>query len=100
MAKYLKIAKILLTKFKVVRIEQAGRNLSSHANALAGLASTLEGKTSQTIEVNLISALSNEMHQEFVLINTELGPNWMDPIVIFYNMTSCHKIRKRSTSSK
>ena len=39
MAKYLMVAKSLLTEFRVVRIEQVGRDLNSHANALVGLAS-------------------------------------------------------------
>ena len=43
MAKYLAIAKALLTEFKVVKIEQVGRDLNSYANAR--LASIFEGKT-------------------------------------------------------
>ena len=33
MAKYLTVANKFLTKFKVVKIEQVGRDLNSHANA-------------------------------------------------------------------
>ena len=39
MSKYLAVAKNLLTKFREIKIEQVGRDLNSHANALAGLAS-------------------------------------------------------------
>ena len=44
MAKYLVIAKALLIEFKAVKIEQVGRDLNSHANALACLASISKGK--------------------------------------------------------
>ena len=44
MAKYLVVAKNLFTEFKVVEIEQVGRDLNSYADALAGMASILEEK--------------------------------------------------------
>ena len=44
-AKYLAVTKNLLIKFKAVKIEQVGRDLNSHTDALAGLASVFEGKT-------------------------------------------------------
>ncbi|GFS42015.1 hypothetical protein Acr_00g0077690 [Actinidia rufa] len=80
MAKYLAVAKSLLTDFKAVKIEQVGRDLNSHADALAGLVSVFEGEAGRTIAVEIISALSLERQQKFVLTNHELGPNWMDPI--------------------
>ena len=39
MVKYLAMVKNLLTKFRVIKIEQVGRDLNSHADALVGLAS-------------------------------------------------------------
>ena len=39
MAKYLAVAKNFLTGFKLVKIEQVGRDLNSHSDTLAGLAS-------------------------------------------------------------
>ena len=39
MAKYLVVTKNLLTEFRIVKIEQVSRDLNSHADALAGLAS-------------------------------------------------------------
>ena len=44
MARYLVVAKNLLTKFKAVKIEQVWRDQNSHADALAGLASIFEGE--------------------------------------------------------
>ena len=81
MAKYLVMAKNLLTKFRAVKIEQVGRDLNSHVDALAGLASIFEGESGWTIVVKLVPIL--EMQQESVLVNTELDPSWMDPIVNF-----------------
>ena len=43
MAKYLAIAKNLI-EFKEIKIEQVGRDLNSHADALVDLASIFEGK--------------------------------------------------------
>ena len=39
MIKYLAVAKNLFTEFKAVKIEQVKKDLNSHADALAGLAS-------------------------------------------------------------
>ena len=60
MAKYLAMAKNLLIEFKASKIEQVGRNLNSHGNALASFASVFYGKIGRTIVVNLISAPSHE----------------------------------------
>ena len=57
MAKYLAIAKALLIEFKAVKIEQVGRDLNFHTDALVGLASVFKGKLGRTIVVNLILAL-------------------------------------------
>ena len=83
MAKYLAVPNNLLTKFRAVKIEQVGRDLNSHADALVGLASTCKAEARRTITVELISALSLEIPHEFMLVNTELGPSWMDPIINF-----------------
>ena len=81
MAKYLAVAKSLFTEFRVIKIKQVGRDLYSHVDALAGLASIFEGESGWTIVVKLVPIL--EMQQESVLVNTELDPSWMDPIVNF-----------------
>ena len=52
-----------------------GKDLNSHANALADLASISEGEIEKTIIVDLISAPSHEISQESILVNTELGPS-------------------------
>ena len=57
-----------------------------HTGALALLVSIFEGKIGRTIAVNLISASSYEISQESILVNTKLGPSWMDPIVIFIRL--------------
>ena len=83
MAKYLAMAKNFLTKFRVVKIEQVGRDLNSHVDALASLASIFEGETGQTIAVVLISAPSLKILHESILVNTELGLSWIDSIINF-----------------
>ena len=73
MAKYLAIAKTLLSEFRATQLEQMERDLNSPADTLAGLASVLEGGTGQNIAVDLISAPSHKVYHEIVLVNTELG---------------------------
>ena len=63
MAKYLAIAKILLTKFKTFKIEQVGRDLNSHVDALTSLALIFEGEIGRTIAIDLISPPSHEVPQ-------------------------------------
>ena len=81
MFKYLVIAKALITKFKAVKIEQVGKDLNSHVDALVGLALVFEGKIWQTIAVYLTSAPSYKMPQEFVLVNTKLRLSSKDHIL-------------------
>ena len=73
MAIYLAVANNLFTEFKAVKIEQVGRDLNSHVDALASLASIFKGETGQTIAIDLILALNLEIPQKSVLVNTELG---------------------------
>ena len=82
MAKYLAVVKNL-PKFRAIKIEQVGSDLNSHSDALAGLESVFERETKWTIAIDLISAPNHEVSQESILVNTELGLRWMDPIVNF-----------------
>ncbi|GFZ04843.1 hypothetical protein Acr_17g0004150 [Actinidia rufa] len=100
MAKYLAVAKNLLTKFKAVKIEQVEWDLNSHADTLAGLALVFEGMIGWTITVELIPVPNLEIPQESVLVNIELGPSWMDLIVNFLqhdklseDKKEAHKVR-------
>ena len=96
MMKYLVVAKNLLTRFKLIKIEQVGRDLNSHADALTGLTSISEGEIGRTIAVDLISAPSHEMPEESILVNTKLGPNWMDPIVNFLQHNKLPKDKREA----
>ena len=60
MAKYLAVAKNIITEFKTVKIEQLGKDSNSHADALVCLVSVFEGEIGRTIMVDLISALSHK----------------------------------------
>ncbi|XP_057463838.1 uncharacterized protein LOC130753679 [Actinidia eriantha] len=100
MAKYLQVAKNLLSEFRAVKIEQVGRELNAHADALASLASAFEGDHGRTVAVDVVSTPSIEETQSFVLVNTQLGPSWMDPIVNYLrtdqlpdDRKEAHKIR-------
>ncbi|GFZ05322.1 hypothetical protein Acr_17g0008940 [Actinidia rufa] len=77
MAKYLIVAKSLFTEFRAVNIEQVGRDLNSHVDALANLASIFGWEAGRTIVVKVISAPSLETQQKSVLTNWPKldGPN-------------------------
>ncbi|XP_057464946.1 uncharacterized protein LOC130754714 [Actinidia eriantha] len=81
MAKYLRMAKGLISEFRMFKIEQVGRELNAHADSLAALAAVFEGEIGKMIAVDIIPIPSIEDMQESVMVNTELGPSWMDPIV-------------------
>ncbi|GFZ15662.1 hypothetical protein Acr_25g0000710 [Actinidia rufa] len=100
MEKYLKVARNLLSEFRAVKIEQVGREFNTHADALASLASTVEGDLGRTVAVDVISVPSIEETQSSIFVNTQLGPSWMDPIVNYLrtdqlpdDRKEAHKIR-------
>ena len=100
MAKYLIVPKSLFTEFRAVNIEQVGRDLNSHVDALANLASVFGWEVGRTIAVKVISAPSLKTQQKSILTNYELGQSWMDPIVsimqydkLLDDKKEAHKIR-------
>ncbi|GFZ00954.1 hypothetical protein Acr_14g0005890 [Actinidia rufa] len=79
---------------------QVGRELNAHADALASLASTFEGDHGRTVAVDIVSVPSIEATHSSILVNTQLGPSWMDPIVNYLradqlpdDKKEAHKIR-------
>ena len=73
-------AHLVITKtLHAIKIEHMERDLNSHMDVLAGLASTFEGENVQIITVDFVSVSTYKTHQESFLSNTELGPRWIDP---------------------
>ena len=67
------------------------------------MASIIEGEIERTIVVDVIPVPSLETPQELVLVNTELGSSWMDPIVNFIrhqklleDKKEMHKVRVKA----
>ncbi|GFS36376.1 hypothetical protein Acr_00g0045620 [Actinidia rufa] len=58
-----------------------GRELNAHVDSLATLASVFEGEISRTVAVDIVAVSSIDEPQKPILVNTELGPSWMDLIV-------------------
>ncbi|GFS42946.1 hypothetical protein Acr_00g0082720 [Actinidia rufa] len=84
----------------IIEPHQVGREFNAHADALASLASIFEGDIGRTVAVEVISVPSIKETQISVLVNTELGPSWMDPIVNYMqtdqlsdDKREAHKIR-------
>ncbi|XP_057499206.1 uncharacterized protein LOC130783528 [Actinidia eriantha] len=104
MAKYLRMAKSLISEFRAIKIEQVGRELNAHADVLVALASVFEGEIGRTIAVDVVSVPSIEETQKPVLVNTKLGPSWMDPIMNYLrtdklpdDKREAHKLRIKAT---
>ena len=82
MAAYLLKVQQTMTNFQTIRVEQIGRNLNSHANALATLASVLNADFKRFIPIETLVAPSIAMSA--CHINTiTVGPSWMDPYVLY-----------------
>ncbi|GFS36525.1 hypothetical protein Acr_00g0046500 [Actinidia rufa] len=80
------------------------RNLGAEAGIVLKSSKYLFDNRGWTIAVNLISAPNHEMPKESVLVNTELGPSWMDLIVNFIrhdklseDKKEVHKLRIKAT---
>lgn len=76
MLKYQATASTLIKNFKTFKIEQISRELNSHANTLASLASACTTSKYQTINFRNIEKLTFEVKQE--VLNVKLGLSWMN----------------------
>ncbi|XP_058180119.1 uncharacterized protein LOC131298660 [Rhododendron vialii] len=81
MSKYQATVAELITHFHNFKIEQINREHNAHAYALIGLASASKATEFRTI------SFSNIDHPSFdatpKVLNVELGPSWMDEIIVF-----------------
>ena len=75
MAKYLAMAKTLLVQFWAIKINQVGRDLNSHVDALTDLALAFEWENVWIIAMDLVVVPSYEIRQKSILSNTEIGPS-------------------------
>uniref|UniRef100_A0A2N9I550 Uncharacterized protein n=1 Tax=Fagus sylvatica TaxID=28930 RepID=A0A2N9I550_FAGSY len=82
MAAYLLKVQTAMPNFEIVRVEQIGRNLNNHADALATLASVLSADFKRFIPIETLATPSIDQPANFVNTIT-VGPCWMDPYVIY-----------------
>ena len=80
MAAYLLKVQQTMTGFQTVRVEQIGRNLNSHADALATLASVLSADCKRFIPIETLATPSIAVPACHIHTIT-VGPCWMDPFV-------------------
>jgi hypothetical protein len=71
-----------MTNFKMVRVEQIGRNLNSHADALAILASVLSADFKRFIPIETLAIPSIAVPTCHIHTIT-VSPCWMDPYVLY-----------------
>ncbi len=82
MAAYLLKVQQTITNFNTVRVEQIGRNLNSHAEALATLTSFLSIDFKQFIPIETLATPSIALPTCHIHTIT-IGPCWMDPYVLY-----------------
>jgi hypothetical protein len=82
MAAYLLKVQQTMTGFQTVRVEQIGRNLNSHADALATLASVLSADFKRFIPIETFATPSIAVPACHIHTIT-VGPCWMDPNVYY-----------------
>jgi ribonuclease HI len=80
MAAYLLKVQQTITHFNAVRIEQIGRNLNSHTDALATLAFVLSADFKWFIPIETLAAPSIALPACHAVA---VGPCWMDPYVLY-----------------
>ncbi|GFY97538.1 hypothetical protein Acr_12g0000790 [Actinidia rufa] len=91
-------------KFEAWGIKMA-KYLRMAKNSLVALAAVFEGEIDRTVAVDIVSVPSIEESQKSVLVNTELGPRWMNPIVNYLrtdklldDKKEAHRIRIKAAS--
>ena len=82
MSAYLLKVQTAMTDFEIVRVEQIGRNLNNHADALATLASVLSADFKRFIPIETLTTPSIDQPANFINTIT-VGPCWMDPYVTY-----------------
>lgn len=105
MNKYMSQVIALASSFQNVFFDHVGRDLNSHADALAGLrAVCVENDGRRTIVLGEVPTPSFEPELHEVMDN-HLAPNWMDPFVSYLKHATlpadrkvAHKIRCHSAS--
>ena len=82
MAAYLLKVQQTITNFNTVRVEQISRNLNSHADALATLASVLSADSRRFIPIETLAAPSIAL-PTFHIHTITVSPCWMDPYILY-----------------
>uniref|UniRef100_A0A2N9FUL1 RNase H type-1 domain-containing protein n=1 Tax=Fagus sylvatica TaxID=28930 RepID=A0A2N9FUL1_FAGSY len=82
MAVYLLKVRAAMPDFEIVRVEQIGRNLNNHADALATLASVLSADFKRLIPIETLATPSIDLPANFVNTIT-VGPCWMDSYIVY-----------------
>ncbi|GMP28712.1 hypothetical protein CsSME_00004146 [Camellia sinensis var. sinensis] len=83
MTKYQELVRTEIKKFEVVRIEQIGREENSRADELAGFASMADTSIPHPLLIDFLPRPSIEDPETEEVCCADLGPSWMDPIILF-----------------
>ncbi|GMP57116.1 hypothetical protein CsSME_00021335 [Camellia sinensis var. sinensis] len=70
-------------KFEIVRIEQIGREENNRADELAGFALMVDTSIPHPLLIDFLPRPSIEEPEVVEVCCAELGPSWMDPIILF-----------------
>ena len=95
MAAYLLKVQQTIANFNAVKVERIGRNLNSHADALATLASVLSADFKRFISIETLATPSIALHACHIHTISD-GPCWIDPYVLYLKEGILPKHRKEA----
>ena len=80
---YLNQAWCLESVFEFFTVQQIPRSRNTHADSLATLATYFGQDLPQVILVKDLCRLAEEKKEKVQVHQIRVGPNWMDPLVLF-----------------
>ncbi|XP_028054329.1 uncharacterized protein LOC114258558 [Camellia sinensis] len=98
MATYAEQAKNLIRKFQAIRVEKIGREGNGHADALACLGSSVDSRDDRKIWVEYVPQPSIQLVE--MVLCTDLGPSWMDPLLAFLKNGNLPKDKKEAHKTR
>ena len=103
MAKYQALVRDHIKQFEAIRVQRIGRDENGRADELAGLASMVDSTSPNPLLIDFLSRPSIENAGQTDVLCAELGPSWMDPLILFLrdrtlpaDKKEAHKIRVKS----
>ncbi|GMP87214.1 hypothetical protein CsSME_00039677 [Camellia sinensis var. sinensis] len=103
MMKYQALVRDHIKRFQAIRVQRIGREENGRADELAGLASMVDNSSPNPLLIEFLPRPSIEETGQTKVLCADLGPSWMDSIIIFLkdqtllaSKKEAHKVRVKS----